>query len=45
VLYEELGLTTADEGLDLVQSYYPSTRSEAKTQFLLEELFGPASHA
>jgi hypothetical protein len=42
-LYKELGFTTADEGLDLVESYYPSNRLEPRTQFLLEELFGPTS--
>ena len=43
-LYGILGFTTADQGLDLVERFYPSRRFEARTQFLLEELFGPAQH-
>jgi hypothetical protein len=41
-LYKILGYTSADEGLDLVERFYPRGRIEPKTQFLLEELFGPA---
>jgi uncharacterized nucleotidyltransferase DUF6036 len=41
-LYEILGFTTAEQGLDLVERYYPSRRLEPRTQFLLEELFGLA---
>jgi hypothetical protein len=42
-LYQELGFTTADQGLDLVEAYYPSRPLEPRTQFLLEELFGPTT--
>ncbi len=44
MLYKILGYKTADQGLDLLDRFYPRGRIEAKTQFLLEELFGAASH-
>ena len=44
VLYAECGFTAADEGMDLLERYYPNHPLQPKTQFLLEELFGPASH-
>jgi hypothetical protein len=40
----ECGFTSADEGLDLVERLYPGRPIAPKTQFLLEELFGPASN-
>jgi hypothetical protein len=42
-LYTICGFTTADEGLDLVERYYPNRPLPPRTQFLLEELFGPSS--
>jgi hypothetical protein len=41
VLYAALGFTTAGQGLELVSRYYPSRPLAPRTQFLLEELFGP----
>jgi hypothetical protein len=43
-LYKILGYETADQGLALIERFYPRGRIEPKTQFLLEELFGSASH-
>ncbi len=42
-LYAICGFTTADEGLDLLERYYPDRPLPARSQFLLEELFGPSS--
>lgn len=42
LLYELCSFTTADEGMDLVEALYPGRLIEPKTQFLLEELYGPA---
>jgi hypothetical protein len=42
-LSQALGFTTAGQGLELVATYYPSWRVERRTQFLLEELFGPTA--
>lgn len=39
-LYRELGFTSAEEGLALVEEMYPHATIPPKTQFLLEELFG-----
>jgi len=39
-LYRICGFTTADQGLDLMERYYPNRPLPPKTQFLLEELFG-----
>jgi hypothetical protein len=39
-LYRLCGFTTAGEGMDLVEAFYPDRRIEPRTQFLLEELFG-----
>jgi hypothetical protein len=39
ILYELCGFTTAEEGLDLVESAYPSHVIAPRVQFLLEELF------
>jgi hypothetical protein len=43
-LYRRCGFTTAKEGMDLLEAAYPGRPVEARTQFLLEELFGPAQH-
>jgi hypothetical protein len=41
ILYRLCGFTTAEQGLDLVEQLYPGRAIEPRTQFLLEELFGP----
>jgi len=38
LLYELCGLSTLDEGLDLIERYYPGRPIEAKVRFYLEEL-------
>ena len=38
LLYDLCGLTSADEGLDIVERYYPGRPVEAKVRFYLEEL-------
>lgn len=38
LLYDLCGLTSVDEGLDIVARYYPGQPVEAKVQFYLEEL-------
>lgn len=38
LLYELCGFTTVDEGLDLLERYYPGRPIEAKVRFYLEEL-------
>ncbi|MGC2174978.1 MAG: DUF6036 family nucleotidyltransferase [Acidimicrobiales bacterium] len=38
-LYKLCGLTTAEQGLDLLVSYYPSHRILPRVQFLLQEMF------
>jgi len=38
LLYDLCGLTTADQGLDLVEAYYPGRPIEAKVRFFLEDL-------
>lgn len=38
LLYELCGLTTLQEGLDLVERYYPGRPIEAKVRYYLEEL-------
>jgi hypothetical protein len=35
----ELGITTAEEALDLVAQYYPAAQVSAKTKFGVEEIF------
>jgi hypothetical protein len=37
-LYQQLGFTTVEQGLDLVESVYGGRPVEAKVQFLLEEI-------
>lgn len=41
-LYELCSFTTTEEGMGLVEALYPARPIEPKTQFLLEELYGPA---
>jgi hypothetical protein len=38
LLYRQCDLSTVDEGLDLVERYYPGRPIEAKVRFYLEEL-------
>lgn len=38
LLYGLCGFTTVDEGLDLLERYYPGRPIEAKVGFYLEEL-------
>lgn len=38
-LYELCGLSTAEEGVQLLESYYPASVIPARAQFLLQELF------
>jgi len=38
-LYKLCGLTTAEHGLDLLVSYYPSHQILPRVQFLLQEMF------
>ena len=38
LLYHRCGLNTVDDGLDLVERYYPGRPIEAKVRFYLEEL-------
>ena len=38
LLYQICGLTTADQGLDLIERYYPGRPVQAKVRFYLEEL-------
>ena len=40
LLYRQLGFTTADEGLDLVEQAYPGRPIPAKVKFLLTEIVG-----
>jgi len=40
LLYSQLGYTTADEGMNLVERFYPREQLQPRIQFLLEELFG-----
>lgn len=37
-LYRLCGFTTVDQGLDLLERYYPGRPFEAKIRFFLEEL-------
>jgi len=38
-LYEICGLTTAEEGLAVLESFYPQERILPRVQFLLQEMF------
>lgn len=42
-LYGLCGFTTVDEGLELVERYYPGRPVEPKVRYLLEELLGGAA--
>jgi hypothetical protein len=42
LLYDVCGFTSAAEGMDLLERMYPTRPIEPRTQFFLEELFGPA---
>ena len=42
-LYKLCGLTTAEQGLNLLVSYYPEHQILPRVQFLLQEMF-PQSH-
>ena len=42
LLYSQLGYTTAEEGMDLIDRYYPRKQLQPRIQFLLEEMFGPS---
>jgi hypothetical protein len=42
-LYKLCGLTTAEQGLDLLVSYYPERQILARVHFLLQEMF-PVAH-
>lgn len=42
LLYRQLGLTTVDEGLDLVEQAYPGRPIPAKVRFLLTEILDSA---
>lgn len=41
ILAEHLGITSAEEALEIVTEYYPPSQLLPKTRFLAEELFGP----
>ncbi len=41
LLYRLCSLTTVDEGLDLLERFYPGRPIEAKVRFFLEELLAP----
>ena len=41
LLYELCGLTTVDEGLDLLEAYYRGRAIEAKVRFFLEDMLAP----
>lgn len=45
LLYRQLGYTTVDEGLDLVESVYQGRPIEPKVQFLLEEVVAALNEA
>jgi hypothetical protein len=42
-LYKLCGFTTAEQGLDLLRSYYPAHRILPRVQYLLQEMF-PEGH-
>ena len=43
-LYKICGLTTADEGLAVLESFYPQDRILPRVQFLLQEMFPEPPH-
>ena len=44
LLYRQLGFTTVDEGLDLVEQAYPGRPIAAKVRFLLTEIVDSIQH-
>jgi hypothetical protein len=42
-LYEICGLTTADEGLAVLESFYPQELILPRVQFLLQEMYPESS--
>ena len=42
-LYQMCGLTTAEEGIEILPSYYPARIIPPRAQFILQELF-PNEH-
>ena len=44
LLYRQLGFTTVDEGLDLVEQAYPGRPIQAKVKFLLTEIVDSMHH-
>ncbi len=44
LLYRQLGFTTVDEGLDLVEQAYPGRPIPAKVRFLLTEIVDSMQH-
>jgi hypothetical protein len=44
ILYKLCGLATAEEGINVLESYYPAWIIPARTQFVLQELF-PDGHS
>ena len=44
LLYRQLGFTTVDEGLDLVEQAYPGRPVPAKVKFLLTEIVDSIQH-
>ncbi len=42
-LYKLCGLTTAEEGIDLLTSYYPERLILPRVQYLLQEMFPPGN--
>jgi hypothetical protein len=43
ILYQLCGLSTAEEGIKVLESYYPARIIPARAQFILQELF-PDGH-
>lgn len=42
ILYELCGLETSDDGLELLQRFYPGRKLGPRIRLLLEELYGPS---
>lgn len=42
-LYRLCGFKRSDEGLELVQRFYPGRELEPRIRLLLEELYGPST--
>lgn len=43
ILYKLCGLSTAEEGIEVLESYYPARIIPARVQFIVQELF-PDEH-